>query len=157
MSMMLCDICLSVSFTCYTAAVLIAIRLQAELVSERERLLDLSRREASHAATMSNGLSDKSKHLETTLVEMESKLFNCEKHSREIESESKTRITELEGDLVKAQTTLDLRTLAVDHEKGTVSTLTKEVKELEKSLSGLSSDLEHEKNHSKELLQKSNW
>ena len=126
------------------------------MVSERERLLDLSRREAAHAAVMSSGMSDKSRSLESSLAQAEEKLLAGEEQMRDLQQERKKAESRLEADLVKAQTRLELALADASSERDRGAELAKAVVELEKRVSVLGADLENEKAHSKDLLQKSN-
>ena len=126
------------------------------MVSERERLLDLSRREAAHAAVMSSGMSDKSRSLESSLAQAEEKLLAGEGQLRELQQERKKTETRLEADLVKAQTRLELALADASSERGRGVEQARATLELEKRVAVLGADLESEKVHSKDLLQKSN-
>jgi hypothetical protein len=134
----------------------IPCRLQAELVSERERLLDLSRREAAHAAVMSSGLSDKSKGLESRIALLEDKLTSSEAQRLELQQEHKKVESRLEADLTRALTRMEVALADASSERGKCAEQSKLVLDLEKRVSVLEEDLEHEKAHSKDLLLKSN-
>ena len=124
-------------------------------MGERERLLDLSRREAAHA-TMDSGLADKSRLLEASLAEAEQKLSESEAKRAAQEQEQQQSAARREAELVRAQTRLELAGEEAAGQSERAADLAKLVADLEKRVSALCTDLEHEKNHSKNLLQKTN-
>lgn len=128
----------------------------AELAGERERLLDLSRREAAHAAVMSSGASQQSRGMESNLLAAEQKLLTSESRVMSLQQELGTVRTKLEADLARAQTRSEQAEAEAGRERNAGSQHAKRVLELEKRVSALGADLENEKTRAKDLLQKTN-
>jgi hypothetical protein len=105
---------------------------------------------------MSSGLSDKSKTLESRLRGVEEELATSDARCRALQQDREREEVRLQGELIKAQTQLEQAREALDCELLKAVEHAKLATTLEKRVSALSADLEGEKTHAKDLLQKSN-